>query len=167
MTHPTAPLNRYRPAAGIAIFNSQGRVFLGRRKGAKGDYVWQMPQGGIDKGESPEHAAIRECFEETGIDTQKLSPLGEIADWLCYDLPKQARKVRKNGKTWRGQKQRWFAFRFHGTDLDIDLKAVPPQEFSEFRWGTLREAQSAIVPFKRDVYKAVAKAFSPFETPYT
>lgn len=158
---PASPL-RYRPAAGIALFNRHGQVFSGRRKGAKGPYVWQMPQGGIDDGETPREAAIRELEEETGIAADLVTPLGEIEDWLHYDFPPSLQNSRM-AKEWCGQKQKWFAFRFIGQDRQIDLTIHEQIEFSDWRWDTLARSVALIVPFKRDVYERVGQEFSKFE----
>ena len=154
----------YRAAVGTAIFNKQGQVWLGKRMGGSGPYCWQMPQGGIDKGESPEVAAARELFEETGIKLEMVMPIGEIKDWLYYDYPPEY-KGKKVLKGWKGQRQRWFAFRFHGDASKVDLKSHGPQEFSEWRWGTLPETPELIVPFKREVYETLVSSFERFAHP--
>ncbi len=150
----------YRPCVGVAVFNMAGQVWLGKRMGHDGPHAWQMPQGGIDKGEAPEHAAVRELFEETGITYEMITPLGEIEPWLTYDFPPWHKQ--RKGRNWRGQKQKWFAFRFHGKESDIDLKAHGPQEFSKWRWADLADAPDLIVPFKRDVYEEIAIRFARF-----
>ncbi|PHR91263.1 MAG: RNA pyrophosphohydrolase [Robiginitomaculum sp.] len=152
----------YRPAAGIALFNPRGQVFLGRRKNASGPYIWQLPQGGIDAGETAKDAAIRELEEETGIAPQLITPLGEIEDWLHYDFPANLKNSRM-ARQWRGQKQRWFAFRFIGQDAQIDLTVHNEIEFSDWRWDSLTQAVKLIVPFKRSVYERVGAEFSIFE----
>lgn len=159
---PTSP-KLYRPAVGIALFNQHGKVFLGRRKNARGPYIWQMPQGGIDEGETPKQAAIRELEEETGIPPALTYPIGEIDMWLKYDFPPQINNSRIV-KKWRGQKQRWFAFRYQGNDAQIDLNAHSEIEFDHWRWDTLGMAEKLIVPFKRTVYEHVRAEFSKFET---
>ncbi|MBL4871681.1 MAG: RNA pyrophosphohydrolase [Robiginitomaculum sp.] len=159
---PTSP-KLYRPAVGIALFNQHGKVFLGRRKNARGPYIWQMPQGGIDEGETPKQAAIRELEEETGIPPALISPIGEIDMWLKYDFPPQI-SGSQIVKKWRGQKQRWFAFGYQGNDAQIDLNAHSEIEFDHWRWDTLGMAEKLIVPFKRTVYEHVRAEFSKFET---
>ncbi len=144
----------YRPCVGIALFNPQGLVFAARRIDTPQD-AWQMPQGGVDEGEAPRAAALREMKEEIG--TADAEFIGESADWLCYDLPPEL-----CGKVWqgryRGQRQKWFALRFTGSDSDIDIVTAHP-EFSEWRWMPLDSLPRLIVPFKRAVYQAVAAEF--------
>ena len=161
MSSPTADISKYRPAVGIAVFNTEGKVWLGHRLGQTGPYAWQMPQGGMDKGEAPEVSAARELWEETGISLNMVTPIGEISDWLYYDFPPEYRG-RKATKDWRGQRQKWFAFRFHGDESKIDLKAHGPQEFSEWKWGKLSETPDLIVPFKRKVYERLVSEFECF-----
>ena len=140
----------YRPCVGIMLFNRHGKVFVGKRidQTVEG---WQMPQGGIDKGESPKQAALRELKEEVG--TGKAEIIGEMEDWVTYDLPEHLIGVAFHGK-YKGQKQKWFALRFTGEDGDIDLTSHEP-EFSSFKWVDLKALPGLIVPFKRDTYKAV------------
>jgi len=152
-------IDKYRPAAGIAVFNAKGEVFLGRRKKASGPYVWQMPQGGIDKGEKPRHAAIRELVEETGITKEMIEPLGKVNDWLFYDFP-EGFKYSKRARGWSGQRQKWFAFRFVGKEKHINLAAHRQIEFTDWRWASLSTATKLVVPFKRPVYERLEKEFS-------
>jgi putative (di)nucleoside polyphosphate hydrolase len=136
----------YRAAVGIMLLNDAGRVFVGQRIDTPG--AWQMPQGGIDDGEEPRAAALRELKEETGID--KVEVLGETEGWLRYELP-----VELHGKVWggryRGQRQKWFAMRFTGTDSDVDLATEHP-EFDAWKWAAQDELPELIVPFKRQLY---------------
>lgn len=159
---PRAPrdLSLYRPNAGIVLFNRDGLVWLGRRKDTPGPWVWQFPQGGMDEGEDAQTAALRELYEETGITPDKVEKLAGIEDWLAYDFPPEV--LAKKRKNWRGQKQRWFAYRFIGADSCFDLKAVPPQEFDAFKWVALQDTPELIIPWKRPVYETVADAFKRF-----
>lgn len=149
----------YRPCVGVAVFNAKGQVFIGRRSGLPKDdpHSWQMPQGGIDEGEEPIDAARRELHEETGISSVDL--MAEAPDWLSYDLPTTKTK-RWSGK-FRGQTQRWFAFRFtgHESEIRFDLHGKP--EFDAWRWVALSETPELIVPFKKAVYEDVVRAFLP------
>ena len=144
----------YRPCVGIMLLNREGKVFVGKRidQTVEG---WQMPQGGIDKGETPIQAAKRELLEETGID--KAEVIAEMDEWVTYDLPEHLIGVAFHGK-YRGQKQKWFALRFTGEDGDINLTAHEP-EFSSFQWVEMDRLAGLIVPFKRNTYKAVIAAF--------
>ncbi len=139
------------------LFNRSGKVFVGRRidQTVEG---WQMPQGGIDKGETPEQAARRELQEEAGTD--KADILAEMEEWVTYDLPKHLIGVAFHGK-YKGQKQKWFAMRFTGQDADIDLGAHEP-EFSAFQWVDLDKLPDLIVPFKRDTYRRVIAALGRY-----
>lgn len=149
----------YRPNAAIALFNRQGLVFLGRRVGARRQ-SWQMPQGGIDAGETPLQAALRELGEEVGLDTDRVALLEELQEWLAYDFPGDLQRRLR----WRGQRQRWFAFRFLGADNEIQLDRHTP-EFTDWRWGTLQEAVEGTIQFKRHVYATVAARFSRWSQP--
>ncbi len=164
MTKPRYKTELYRPAAGVAIFNRHGQVWLGRRAGEQSEYVWQFPQGGIDPGESAEYAAIREMEEETGISVQNVAPLGRVDKELFYTYPAD---IEKNSRTrlWQGQRQSWFALRFTGHDAHINIKATQPQEFSEWKWGNLSDTPQLIIPFKREVYERLAIEFDAFAKP--
>jgi putative (di)nucleoside polyphosphate hydrolase len=118
-----------------------------------------MPQGGIDRGEEPAEAALRELGEETGLNARLVEPLGEVEPWLYYDFPPQL-KARLAGP-YIGQRQKWFAFRFLGTDSDVRLDEHSP-EFDAWRWAKLSEAPDLVIPFKRPVYEEVARRFAPF-----
>ncbi|MBD8548709.1 RNA pyrophosphohydrolase [Sphingomonas sp. CFBP 8760] len=148
----------YRPCAGIMLVDRTGRVFVGQRMDSTLE-AWQMPQGGIDPGEEPLSAAMRELGEETGIAPDKVE-LIEAADGdFVYDLPPElVGKVWKG--RWRGQSQRWFLFRFLGEDTDIDI-ATAHQEFRAWRWIEPDDLPRLIVPFKRALYEAVLAAFRP------
>jgi putative (di)nucleoside polyphosphate hydrolase len=147
----------YRPCVGIMLFNRDGKVFVGKRidQTVEG---WQMPQGGIDKGESPKQAVLRELKEEVGTDKAEI--INEMEDWVTYDLPEHLIGVAFHGK-YRGQKQKWFALRFTGEDRDIDLTSYEP-EFSAFKWVDLKALPGLIVPFKRDTYKVVIAALGKY-----
>jgi putative (di)nucleoside polyphosphate hydrolase len=146
----------YRLGVGLMLFNPQGLVFTAKRLDTTAE-AWQMPQGGIDDGETPRQAAFRELKEEIGTDSAEI--LGESADWLSYDLP-----LDLVGKVWkgrfRGQSQKWFALLFTGRDCDIDIRTEHP-EFSDWRWSRIDQLQDLIVPFKRDLYRAVVAEFTP------
>ena len=144
----------YRPNVGILLLSKKNRLFVARRIDTPGE-AWQMPQGGIDKGEEPRQAALRELEEEAGTDKAKI--IGEMEEWVTYDLPEHLIGVAFHGK-YKGQKQKWFALRFTGSDADIDLTAHEP-EFSTFQWVSLEALPGLIVPFKRGTYKQVVAAF--------
>lgn len=153
----------YRPCVGVMVINRDGLVWAGRRiPEENSEYdgspqLWQMPQGGIDKGETPEAAALRELWEETGVTADLVAPVAVLPGVLRYDLPPELL-----GKVWkgryRGQEQHWFLFRFLGRDEQIDIATEHP-EFSEWRWLRADEVLAAIVPFKRAVYEAVIAGF--------
>lgn len=149
----------YRPCVGIMVLNRDGLIWLGQRSDAKQHIVegpgtwWQMPQGGIDKGEDPAAAARRELYEETRI--RSIEIVAEHPDWLYYDLPKEL-LGKKWGGRYRGQKQKWFAVRFTGDDSEIDIS--PPDheiEFDAWRWAKRSELMDLVVPFKAEVYREV------------
>ena len=150
----------YRPCVGIMLLNDKGQVFVGKRVDQTLE-GWQMPQGGIDDGETPRAAAMRELKEEIG--TRKAAILREHAEWLNYDLPPRLIGVALKGK-YRGQTQKWFALRFLGKDSDIDL-AAHDQEFSTWKWIDIDELLRVIVPFKRDTYAKVIAAFRDLAKP--
>jgi putative (di)nucleoside polyphosphate hydrolase len=155
----------YRPCVGIMVLNRQGLVWVGRRADAPGDAEgpgswWQMPQGGIDGGEDPVKAALRELHEETGMQSVEL--IAQSSGWLAYDLPKDLQ-----GKAWggrfRGQKQKWFAVRVLGPDEEINILPAPghKREFSSWRWMPAPEILRLVAPFKREVYERVLAEFAP------
>jgi putative (di)nucleoside polyphosphate hydrolase len=155
----------YRPCVGLAVFNRKGLVFTGRRIDGPEHvdelHAWQMPQGGVDPGEDPWPAALRELYEETNI--RSVEKLGEIADWLAYDIPRDIVGQAWKGK-YRGQKQKWFALRFTGGDREIDV-AHPgghEPEFAQWRWESLAKLPDLVVPFKRPVYERVVTEFARF-----
>lgn len=148
----------YRRGVGIALFNADGKVFVAQRLDSPGP-AWQMPQGGIDKGEEAEPAARRELYEETGM--RSVSLLAETSGWIRYDLPDHLLGVALKGK-YRGQKQKWFAYRFEGSDSEIAINPPPDghtAEFNDWAWKPMDELPSLIVPFKRKVYEEVVAAF--------
>ena len=153
----------YRPCVGVLVLNRAGLAFIGRRiegpEHVDATHAWQMPQGGIDKGEEAWPAALRELHEETNI--RSVGRLGEIADWLQYDIPREI-----VGQVWkakyRGQTQKWFAMRFTGAESEIDLAhpaGAQEPEFSAWRWEPMQNIPSLVVPFKRAVYERVVREF--------
>ncbi len=144
----------YRRCVGIMLLDRRGRIFVGQRADMSHP-AWQMPQGGIDAGETPLEAARRELREEVGVDEVEL--LAESRYWRSYDLP-PAVAARMWGGRYRGQTQRWFAFRFLGEDEDIDIDQ-PHREFTAWRWTDREDLVRRIVPFKRDVYLSVVDEF--------
>lgn len=151
----------YRPNVGAMLFNRTGMVFVGRRNDfndiEKDSGSWQMPQGGIDAGEDPRSAVLRELREETGTDKAEI--VAETQGWFRYDIPSIV-----SGKLWhgkyKGQRQKWFALRFLGMDSDIAIDRHEP-EFSAWKWARLDELPALIVPFKRDVYRTVVDELGP------
>ena len=146
----------YRPCVGVMLMNRDGEVFVGQRRD-RDQEAWQMPQGGVDDGETPREAAIRELWEETGISADKVAILAETRDWIPYDLPHHLVPRLWKGR-YRGQKQLWFLLRFLGTDADIDINTSHP-EFSRWTWLAPEELLDRIVPFKRDTYRRVIEEF--------
>jgi putative (di)nucleoside polyphosphate hydrolase len=155
----------YRPCVGVMLLNRDGRAFIGRRidgpEHVDLKHAWQMPQGGIDKGEDPWRAAVRELREETNI--RSVERLGEIAEWLRYDIPRELIGKAWQGK-YRGQKQKWFAMRFTGAEGEIDVENPPGHEaeFADWRWEALENIPNLIVPFKRAVYERVVAEFAKY-----
>ncbi len=149
----------YRPCVGVMLTDGAGRLFAGARMhGAAG--AWQAPQGGIDDGEEPQAAALRELEEETGVQPQHVMVLARTADWHFYDLPHDVIPNRWGGR-FRGQKQIWYLIRLDAGEDVIDI-AVDHPEFSDWRWMTPEEMIAAIVPFKRPVYKTVLNEFAEY-----
>ncbi len=155
----------YRPCVGIMVLNPQGLVWAGRRihvtdgEMSGATQLWQMPQGGIDPGEDPQPAAHRELYEETGMRTVTL--LAETPDWITYELPPELVGVALKGR-YRGQAQKWFAFRFDGDESEIMINPPPgghEPEFDDWAWKPIDELPGLIVPFKRKVYDQVIAAF--------
>ncbi len=155
----------YRPCVGVMVLNRDGLVWTGRRiPVGNSEYdgspqLWQMPQGGIDQGENPLAAAYRELYEETGIKSVTL--LEEASDWINYDLPAELIGIGLKGK-FRGQTQRWFAFRFDGEDSEIQINPPPgghQAEFDQWEWKPMAELPGLIVAFKRQVYDQVVSEF--------
>ncbi|HKK35996.1 MAG TPA: RNA pyrophosphohydrolase [Paracoccaceae bacterium] len=146
----------YRPCVGLMILNRADEIFVGQRLDFRSD-AWQMPQGGVDEGESPLEAAIRELREETGIARDRVTLLAESREWIPYDLPADLVPKLWRGR-FRGQTQRWFAFRFHGADDEIDIATEHP-EFSRWCWSPRDEVLGRIVPFKRTTYRKVLQEF--------
>jgi putative (di)nucleoside polyphosphate hydrolase len=144
----------FRPGVGILLFNDIGQVFVAQRIDMAAE-AWQMPQGGIDAGELPLEAALRELREEIGVDCVEV--LAETEGWLRYEFPAEVADARWDGR-WRGQQQKWFAMRLTGDDQDINLATDHP-EFSDWRWASLDALPSLVVPFKAPVYEEVARAF--------
>ena len=156
----------YRPCVGVMVLNTGGLVWTGRRIAVRDSEMqgqtglWQLPQGGIDSGETPIEAARRELYEETGISS--ISLLAEAPDWIHYDLPPELVGIALKGK-YRGQIQRWFAFRFEGADDEIAINPPPDghkAEFDAWTWRPMTELIEHVVPFKRSVYERVVTVFS-------
>lgn len=148
----------YRPCVGVMLMNAKGAVFVGQRRDRYTE-AWQMPQGGVDKGENPREAAYRELWEETGVTADLVEIVTETENWLPYDLPQDL-----VGKIWkgkyRGQEQKWYLMRFLGRDDQVNIDTAHP-EFSKWRWQDADLLVEKIVPFKREVYVQVLAEFAP------
>ena len=158
----------YRQNVGIALFNRDGRVLIARRFKDDGPEViypgleWQMPQGGVDPNEDPRPAAVRELYEETGVTSVEY--LAETPGWMTYDFPPYDGPPHRLA-VFRGQRQKWFAFRFTGPESEILVTQVrneQPVEFDAWRWEALAAVPSLVVPFRRGIYEMVAREFARF-----
>ena len=163
MTNDFAALP-YRPCVGVMLVNASGLAFVGKRIDMRGQpdeggVYWQMPQGGIDKGEEAGVAALRELEEETGVTPNLVTVIRETKSWFPYDLPHALVPKLWKGR-YKGQEQKWFLMKFHGSDADINIDTEIP-EFSEWRWTPADQLVANIVPFKRDVYSSVLEEFAP------
>ncbi len=148
----------YRPAAGVMLINAESRVWVGQRIDTTLE-AWQMPQGGLDKGEDPLEGALRELEEETGISRDLVALIARAGRELLYDLPEEMIAKLWKGR-YRGQRQHWFLFRFLGSDADVVLETSHP-EFQAWRWVDPEDLPRLIVPFKKDLYHAVLDEFRP------
>jgi putative (di)nucleoside polyphosphate hydrolase len=156
MTNKIADLP-YRPCAGIMLANTDGKVFVGQRIDNPDSDAWQMPQGGIDDGEDPRDAALRELFEETGVLPAHVDVIAQSRDEHYYDLPEELAANIWKGK-WRGQRQWWFLMRFKGDDSHIDIATAHP-EFSAWQWVAPDRLPQLIVPFKKRLYENILAEF--------
>ncbi|MFD0910710.1 RNA pyrophosphohydrolase [Ruegeria arenilitoris] len=146
----------YRPCVGLMLMNDQGQIFVGQRNDRFED-AWQMPQGGVDEGETPRAAALRELQEEIGVTPDLVEIVAETDDWLPYDLPHDIVPKIWKGR-FRGQEQKWFLLRFLGEDDQINIQTDHP-EFTRWKWQDPDRLIAEIVPFKREVYERVMEAF--------
>lgn len=157
MNKPKLP-NAYRPCVGVMLVNSHGQAFVGKRIDTKEGDWWQMPQGGVDKGEDLDSAVMRELHEETGVLSHHVAIIGRSREPIRYDLPNELIGTLWGGK-YRGQEQVWFLMRFGGADTDIDLGAHNPPEFCDWKWVDPEILPDLIIPFKKRVYRAVLEEF--------
>ncbi|MGR3617571.1 MAG: RNA pyrophosphohydrolase [Paracoccaceae bacterium] len=149
----------YRPCVGIVLLNEGGKIFVGQRKDRDTD-AWQMPQGGVDDGENPRDAALRELWEETGVTPDLVTIVAETEGWLPYDLPHDLVPKIWKGR-FRGQEQKWYLMRFHGQNDQVDIETEHP-EFAEWKWQDPERLVAEIVPFKKQVYEQVLNAFQEY-----
>jgi putative (di)nucleoside polyphosphate hydrolase len=149
----------YRPCVGVMLVNALGEAFVGQRSDRDQD-AWQMPQGGVEKGEAPDEAALRELEEETGVSRELVTIVAETRGWVPYDLPYDLVPHIWKGR-FRGQEQKWFLMRFEGRDDQVKIE-TKHQEFSQWRWLPVTELVPNIVPFKRAVYEAVVAEFKEY-----
>ena len=148
----------YRPCVGVMLVNQEGRIFVGQRNDRDQD-AWQMPQGGIDKGEDPRDAALRELWEETGVTSDLVTVDAETKGWVAYDLPHDVVPNIWKGR-YKGQEQKWFLLRFNGSDDQVDIATEHP-EFTQWKWIDPADVVASIVPFKRAVYEQVLAELGP------
>ena len=154
-------MSNYRDAVGLMIINREKRVFLGYRAWSQNSpYHWQMPQGGIDDGETPEQSAWRELYEETVMTQENTKIIAVSQNWYTYDLPD------KFHKTIDGERQKWFLMYFHGSNENINLHVQRKPEFIRFRWNRLKTAPYLVIPFKKNVYREVLKEFRQMITDF-
>ncbi len=149
----------YRPCVGVMLVNAEGKAFVGKRIDNKEGDFWQMPQGGIDQGEDPDDAVLRELREETGARRKHVEVVARLPEELFYELPDDLKGKLWGGK-YLGQRQTWYLARFTGEDADIDLNVHHDPEFSEFKWVDPALLPELIVPFKREVYAAIVAGFA-------
>jgi 8-oxo-dGTP pyrophosphatase MutT (NUDIX family) len=152
---PDETLKKYRRGVGIMLVNRRSEILIARRNDVSGE-AWQMPQGGINRGELPRKAAYRELREEIGTDNARI--IAESAGWFYYDLPEEIANKAWSGR-WKGQRQKWFVMYFDGTDTEIDLATSDP-EFDAWRWATVHELEQLAVSFKKNLYVALLEEFA-------
>jgi 8-oxo-dGTP pyrophosphatase MutT (NUDIX family) len=152
---PNVDPRKYRRGVGIMLINSRSEILIARRNDVPGE-AWEMPQGGIDSGESPRQAAYRELKEEIGTDNARI--VAESDNWLYYDLPEELAKKSWHGR-WKGQRQKWFVMLFKGDDTEINLATGHP-EFDAWRWTTISELESLAVSYKKKLYMSLLREFA-------
>ena len=157
----------YRACVGVMLLTAEGKVWVGQRipkwHGDGSAQLWQMPQGGIDKGETPEEAAWRELAEETGATRAKV--IARTEDWLTYDLPDEALGIALKGR-YRGQKQHWFVMRYEGEDSEFNIAPSDHEpEFDDWKWEKLEHLPDLVIPFKRSVYEQLVSLFGALAKP--